>query len=474
MQKKKKILVIILFIVLLALIPITYKLTASKMTVKTHVFYSLLSDNKLTEVTDITKELSKDKTSVSYALKDKGKVGEYDIIIANVLPKVFKQDKVNNSVVKYYVTYAKDLDLLNAKPLKYETKKGKLQLKESVTSYLKEHIIGYALKNKTIDVNFYAVIDTNALKTAIDNNNECATEVHDAIITKDNGQFITQKEVDGTYLDYDTILSDVKYDNFPVDFTSYYEQPKVLSDDLIPICDTMNEYVNWSVTYTDGTVIKADTSAVKLNKKNEIVLNYDFLKKGLKEVEKQYNTVGKAVTFKTHSGKKIKTGNTKMSTWGNVVSTEKELAYLKSQFEAKTSVSDREPEYLRKQDKIGKTYVEVSLSNQHAWVYVKGKLKMESDVVTGTKGKHDTPQGLYYMSECVPGKYLVGDTYKTWVNKWMRLTNTGIGLHDATWRSSFGGSIYTYSGSHGCINLPSSFADKLFKIAYTGMPVIVY
>lgn len=99
---------------------------------------------------------------------------------------------------------------------------------------------------------------------------------------------------------------------------------------------------------------------------------------------------------------------------------------------------------------------------------------MDSGVVTGTKGKHDTPKGLYYISECIPGKYLVGDGYKTWVNKWMRLTNQGVGLHDATWRSIFGDSIYTYSGSHGCINLPSSFADKLFKVAYTGMPTIIY
>ena len=267
---------------------------------------------------------------------------------------------------------------------------------------------------------------------------------------------------------------DISVDNFPIDFTKYYEKPSVLSDELIPICDAMNEYVKWSVTYDDGTVIHASTNAVKLNKKKEIVLNYDFLTEGLKKVSKSYNTVGKAVTFKNHSGKKIKVGNTKMSTWGNVVDTDKELSYLKSQFESKTSISDRKPEYLRKQGKIGNTYVEVSLSKQHVWVYVKGKLKMESDVVTGTKGKHDTPKGLYYMSECIPGKYLVGDGYKTWVNKWMRLTNQGVGLHDATWRSAFGGSIYTYSGSHGCINLPSSFADKLFKIAYTGMPVVIY
>lgn len=471
---KKKVCICIVFFVFLALIPITYKATTSKMTVKTNVYYALLSeDDKVTEVTDIKDK--KTKTSVTYALSDKNKVEEYDTIVANVLPKVFKEDKVNNAVVKYYMTYDNDIsNILKSSPLEYETSKGTLKLKESATTYLKDNFIKFVLGNKTVNVNFYAVIDKAALNTVISENNECATEVQNAKIIKEKNQFITQKEVNGTKLDTSTIVKDISADNFPIDFTKYYVKPDVLSDELIPICDTMNEYVNWSVTYDDGTIIKASTDAVKLNKKKEIILNYDFLIQGLKKVSRSYNTVGKAVTFKTHSGKKIKVGNTKMSTWGNVVDTDKELSYLKSQFESKTSISDRKPEYLRKQDKIGTTYVEVSLSSQHVWVYINGKPKMESDVVTGTKGKHDTPKGLYYMSECIPGKYLVGDGYKTWVNKWMRLTNTGVGLHDATWRSSFGGSIYTYSGSHGCINLPSSFADKLFKVAYTGMPVVVY
>ena len=56
----------------------------------------------------------------------------------------------------------------------------------------------------------------------------------------------------------------------------------------------------------------------------------------------------------------------------------------------------------------------------------------------------------------------------------MRLTNSGVGLHDAYWRKSFGGSIYKTSGSHGCINLPKSFAYKLYDETYVNMPVIIY
>ena len=48
------------------------------------------------------------------------------------------------------------------------------------------------------------------------------------------------------------------------------------------------------------------------------------------------------------------------------------------------------------------------------------------------------------------------------------------GLHDASWRSKFGGTIYQYGGSHGCINLPSGKAQTLYDMVYTGIPVICY
>ena len=51
---------------------------------------------------------------------------------------------------------------------------------------------------------------------------------------------------------------------------------------------------------------------------------------------------------------------------------------------------------------------------------------------------------------------------------------TGIGFHDASWRSKFGGTIYQYSGSHGCINLPVDKAKLLYEKVYKGMPVLCH
>ena len=38
----------------------------------------------------------------------------------------------------------------------------------------------------------------------------------------------------------------------------------------------------------------------------------------------------------------------------------------------------------------------------------------------------------------------------------------------------FGGTIYQYSGSHGCINLPVDKAKLLYEKVYKGMPVLCH
>ena len=63
--------------------------------------------------------------------------------------------------------------------------------------------------------------------------------------------------------------------------------------------------------------------------------------------------------------------------------------------------------------------------------------------------------------------------YESHVDYWMPF-NGGIGLHDADWRGSFGGSIYKTNGSHGCINLPVDKAPALYELIEKGTPVICH
>ena len=99
---------------------------------------------------------------------------------------------------------------------------------------------------------------------------------------------------------------------------------------------------------------------------------------------------------------------------------------------------------------------------------------MESDFVSGNLSKgHDTPTGAFGLTYKTMNAVLRGPDYETPVTYWMPF-NGGQGLHDATWRSSFGGSIYRGSGSHGCVNCPYSTAAVLYKYVEEGFPVIVY
>ena len=86
---------------------------------------------------------------------------------------------------------------------------------------------------------------------------------------------------------------------------------------------------------------------------------------------------------------------------------------------------------------------------------------------------HTTPAGLYSLTYKQRDAVLKGEGYASPVKYWMPF-NGGVGLHDATWRSTFGGTIYKTGGSHGCINLPYSAAQKIFAQLKTGDPVLVY
>ena len=119
------------------------------------------------------------------------------------------------------------------------------------------------------------------------------------------------------------------------------------------------------------------------------------------------------------------------------------------------------------------TVVEVSISKQKLWYYKNGELKMTSNVVTGTANRHATPTGTFKIRSKSRRVYLVGPDYRSYVNYWMPIYGD-IGLHDATWRSKFGGTIYKYNGSHGCINLPLNTAKYIYNNVPKGTKVRVY
>ncbi len=190
----------------------------------------------------------------------------------------------------------------------------------------------------------------------------------------------------------------------------------------------------------------------------------------------KYNTYGDVRTFKTSLGDKVKIGG---GDYGWVIDKEKEKTQLLSEIKSGKTIQ-REPVFNQTADvksetyDIGDTYVEVDYTNQHIYFYENGKLKLESDVVTGNVSRNNgSPDGIYKIVYKERDATLVGENYASDV-KYFMVFAYNVGFHDASWRNEFGKEIYKDSGSHGCINMPSELAEKLFKILPTGTPVIAY
>ncbi|MDR1766197.1 MAG: L,D-transpeptidase [Lachnospiraceae bacterium] len=130
---------------------------------------------------------------------------------------------------------------------------------------------------------------------------------------------------------------------------------------------------------------------------------------------------------------------------------------------------------------LGPNYVTVDLTNQVVTCYIDGVPVWQQPCVTGNPSRGNaTPQGIYtvYAKETnriLRGQRLAGGgyAYESWVNYWMPF-NGGIGLHDANWRRSFGGDIYTYNGSHGCVNLPPASVPALYELVQVGTVVVCF
>lgn len=195
------------------------------------------------------------------------------------------------------------------------------------------------------------------------------------------------------------------------------------------------------------------------------------------------DSFGKARTFETTSGEEtVVDGN---DYYGWQVDQEAEIRQLRQDLNA-CRVRTREPAYLFREaapmsdhDGVGDTYVEVDLSRQHLWMYVKGKKILETDVISGrmSEARH-TPEGIFYPLSMQQNVTLRGNSGgETWaapVSYWMKLTNDGVGLHDATWQWTFGGDFYYYNGSHGCINLPLDMAAEIYENLTMETPVVMY
>lgn len=259
-----------------------------------------------------------------------------------------------------------------------------------------------------------------------------------------------------------------------------YREPRIRSGNssLVAARDARNRYVNMTVTYTFGSASEVlDGSTIHqwlLAEGDSVTLNRDMAADYVKNLASRYNTAYKKRPFKTSYGQTVEVSGF----YGWRINQAAETGELVKILEAGESVV-REPVYSQTAAShdgadYGGTYAEVNLTAQHLFFYKDGQKILESDFVSGNVSKgHTTPPGIFALTYKQRDAVLKGEGYASPVKFWMPF-NGGIGFHDASWRSSFGGSIYKTGGSHGCVNMPYAAAKELFENVYAGMPVICY
>ncbi|MCR5702901.1 MAG: L,D-transpeptidase family protein [Lachnospiraceae bacterium] len=339
----------------------------------------------------------------------------------------------------------------------------------------------------------------------------------DAYVGVEDGKFAIIKEVMGSTVKEESFDKALHNSLSTVQATlnlveaGCYKLPKVHSDDeaLAKELEGKNEYAQYEIKIQmDDLLLEPGMElyeAVLEKKGDEYEISKSKVDNYVKELADKYDSLDKERKFTTSFGNRVIT--TKGKAFGYVLNQEKTKADLYSALTAGKSSTveatfDSKGKSLIGENDIGDTYVEVNLSEQRVIAYKDGKKIAEGDCVSGNESAgHGTDTGLYEIQDKLSPTVLRGEKkpvtktevkknkkgkkvkkevtkyeyeYESPVTYWLQF-NGGQGLHDAAgWRSAYGGSIYYYSGSHGCVNLPLDLAKTLYQNFEVGDPVIVY
>lgn len=318
-----------------------------------------------------------------------------------------------------------------------------------------------------------------------------STAPQDAYIDFLDGRYQVIAETEGNLLDQEKtqriIRETVDFGRVKVSLeeNQCYQQPARRQQDevLNATCEKLNLYISTDIVYQFGSnteELNAETLRgwISYDGEGNVELSRDAVCEYVRQLAQKYDTADKPREFVTHSGRTV---TVEGGYYGWVMDQEGEVAELTEAIKngtqqnryavfAQTAVSWENSD-------LGGSYVEIDLTGQHVWLYIDGEEIVSTDCVSGNMAFADrvTPPGTYTLYYKESPSVLKGENneYESKVTYWMPF-NGGIGLHDATWRSSFGGNIYLTDGSHGCINLPLEAAKHIYENVYDGIPIICY
>ncbi|MBQ9023465.1 MAG: L,D-transpeptidase/peptidoglycan binding protein [Eubacterium sp.] len=355
-------------------------------------------------------------------------------------------------------------------------------------------------KDKEIHVDDIAVYDVDALNEVIptlnclDESQMIPSENATISETMTDGAFTIVDEVYGTeaipdnvYAAINEAVAGMEPSVNLADKGCYYDpELKADSPEAQAALEEVNDIACMTITYEmagtdpyliDGNVIR---QWIDVSDDLEVTFDEEYVTDFVDAFAEEYDTSFTEREFVNHAGETVTVPGGYFG-WQLDKKAEEEL--LLEELEEKEDVT-REPCWKHTaislgEHEYGDKYVEVDLTRQTVYLMEDGEVAWESPCVTGkTSRRHGTTPGMYSIyikqrNRTLNGRNDDGSEYHSPVAYWMPF-NGGQGLHDARWRGKFGGSIYVYSGSHGCVNLPTSAAAELYDMVEVGTPVIVY
>ena len=279
---------------------------------------------------------------------------------------------------------------------------------------------------------------------------------------------------------------------FDLDAGDCYVKPEIMQDDaeLKAKADAINQKLSANLTMDFGTDRKEvlDKNTLKdwvaEAEDGSFSIDEEKVKEYVAGLAKKYDTVNSKRTFTTTAGNTVTltpgdygweidqsgTESNLMQAINDGTQGDFEIVYTS------TALS-------RNENDIGNSYVELSLSDQHFWVYVDGKQVMDSEVVTGCRNKGtETPQGVYKVKGKTTDYTMRGEknasgnwSYQVHCTYWIPFAaEDTIGFHDLTTRSDWSSTAYLDNGSHGCVNTPLDKVKELYDIVSYKFPVVIY
>lgn len=253
------------------------------------------------------------------------------------------------------------------------------------------------------------------------------------------------------------------------------------SDKVKTAVNTANGYLKVSLSYTfspeGGTKSTEKLSAatlagfIKVSDEMKVSVSKSAIESYASTLSSRYNGSDYKGSFVTTGGSTI---GTTVTYYGQRVNTAALADDIYKCITEQKSGEHTAPYKAKSSRPYGGSYIEIDLSSQKLYLYKDGERILSTSLVSGSVAEDCcTPTGVYSIYAKQTDRYLSGEGYRSYVNYWMPFLG-GYGLHDATWRSSFGGTIYYYDGSHGCVNLPKSAAKTIYNNISVGTKVILY